>query len=255
MSQVSSDHPRGSAKIPAPSSERPAASKLSQPGWPEVVVGLVVFAVIAFGGGSQLGQLGLGPVANGLLFALWSGVAGLAGFAAAALPRLRSLGAFGVRRVSRRWLLIGVGGGLLAYLASMLAVGAYIVITGDTADPQAVYDEAGSGGVLSLVLSVVFVAVVTPLGEEFLFRGVVTNALLRYGPFVGVAGSAVIFALAHGGIGINGGINVVVPAAFVVGLITAEFFRRSGSVWPGVLVHVVYNAVGQVMSVLLAGAG
>jgi membrane protease YdiL (CAAX protease family) len=64
--------------------------------------------------------------------------------------------------------------------------------------------------------------------------GVVTNALLRYGPFIGVAGSALIFALFHG-------TNLVFPAALVAGLITGEVFRRSGSVWPAVVVHVVVD--------------
>jgi uncharacterized protein len=83
-------------------------------------------------------------------------------------------------------------------------------------------------------LGTVFIAVFSPLGEELLYRGIVTNALLRYGPFVGVVGSTVIFALMHG-------INTIFPAAVVAGLATAEVFRRSGSIWPGLVVHVVFN--------------
>jgi uncharacterized protein len=60
------------------------------------------------------------------------------------------------------------------------------------------------------------------------------NALLRYGSFVGVVGSTMIFSLGHG-------INIVFPVAVVGGLATAEIFRRSGSVWPAVIVHVVLN--------------
>lgn len=80
-----------------------------------------------------------------------------------------------------------------------------------------------------------------------LYRGVVTNALLRYGPFVGVVGSTLIFTLMHG-------VNNVFPAAVVVGLIAAEVFRRSGSVWPAVIVHVVVN-LPMVPAMVLAGAG
>jgi hypothetical protein len=43
--------------------------------------------------------------------------------------------------------------------------------------------ESG-GGVLPLILTFLFLAVLTPIGEKFLFR-VVANALLRYGPVVG----------------------------------------------------------------------
>ena len=246
MSYVSPDHSRESAKTPAASSERP--DRFSRPGWPEIAVGLVVLAVIAFGGGSQLGRLGLDPVVNGLIFTALSGVAGIAGFAAAALLRIRSLSAFGVRRTSWRWLLAGAGVGLLAWVLARLASVAYIGITGDTANVQDVYAGGASGGALSVVLSVVFIAIATPIGEELLFRGVVANVLLRYGPFIGVVSSAVIFALIHG-------INVALPTALVVGLITAEVFRRSGSIWPGVVVHAVNNAVGFVIALLLAGMG
>ncbi|WP_347242596.1 CPBP family intramembrane glutamic endopeptidase [Nostoc sp. FACHB-888] len=36
-------------------------------------------------------------------------------------------------------------------------------------------------------------------------------------------------------------VNNVFPAAVVAGLATAEAFRRSGSVWTAVIVHVVFN--------------
>ena len=248
MSQISSYQPWGSRKTPAASSGWPADNKVSRPGWPEIIVGLVVMAVIGFGGGSQLGRLGLDPVATGLVFTSLSGVAGIAGFAAAALLRIRSLSAFGVRRVSWRWMLIGVGAGLATFVLKSLAILAWIQITGgDSTNVQGMYAEGGSGGALSLVLATVFLGIVTPLGEELLFRGVVTNALLRYGPFVGVVGGSMIFALAHG-------INNVFPAAVVTGLIAAEVFRRSGSVWPAVVVHTVVN-LPTVPAMVLAGMG
>ncbi|WP_256091278.1 CPBP family intramembrane glutamic endopeptidase [Nostoc sp. KVJ20] len=97
------------------------------------------------------------------------------------------------------------------------------------------YAQGGSGGVLSLVLATVFFGFLTPLGEELLFRGVITTVLLRYSrPIIAVVGSTLIFAIAHG-------INIVFPAAVVAGLATGEIYRRSGSVWTAVVVHVVFN--------------
>lgn len=49
------------------------------------------------------------------------------------------------------------------------------------------------------------------------------------------------------------GINIVFPAAVVAGLATAEVFRRSGSVWPGVVVHAVFNLT-TIPVLVLAGA-
>lgn len=232
MPQVSSNRPQKSVKPPAASSAR--LNKVLRPGWPEIIVGLVTLAVVAIGGGVLLTQLRLSPVAFGLSLTALAVVAPLAAFAAAVLLRIRSLSAFGVRRVSWRWLLIGVGAGVVAFAVKGLVVIAFTAVTGNNSNPQTVYADGGSGGVLSLILATVFIGLLVPLSEELFFRGVLTNALLRYGPFVGVVGSTLIFALAHG-------INIVLPVAVVMGLIGAEMFRRSGSIWPGVIAHVIYN--------------
>ncbi|PSK96284.1 hypothetical protein CLV63_112167 [Murinocardiopsis flavida] len=219
---------------PHPQASTPTAPR---PGWPEIIVGLVaMFAattgLLAFG---PLG-LDLGPVSYGLVVASWSGVAGLAGFAAAALIRIRSWGAFSVRRTTWRWMLLGVLGGLLALVVKYVVVSAITALTDFGSDPQGMYYDAASGGVLPMLLTLLFLAVLTPIGEEFLFRGVITNALLRYGPVVGVVSGSVIFAVCHG-------INIVLPVAIIVGIIAAELMRRSGSIWPAVAVHAVNNMV------------
>lgn len=232
MSQIPPHHQQKSKNTLVASSSRP--NKVPRPGWPEIIVGFVVLAIVGYGIGSQIGRLGLDPVVSGLIFTSLSGIASIAGFVTAVLLRIRSWSAFGIHRVSWRWLLIGVGAGLVAFVLKSLAILVYIQITGDSTNTQTMYGQGGSGGILSLILATVFLGLVTPLGEELLFRGIVTNALLRYGSFIGVVGSTLIFALAHG-------INTVFPAALVVGLIAAEVFRRSGSVWPAVIVHVVVN--------------
>jgi hypothetical protein len=209
---------------------------------------MIVFIVVGYGVGSQLSRLGLDPVVYGLVFTALSGIAGIAGFAAAVLLRIRSLSPFGVRRVSRRWLMIGVGAGLVAFVVKGLAVLTYTAITGDSSTPQTIYAEGGSGGILSLILATIFLGLLTPLGEELFFRGVIANLLLRHGrPFFGVVGSALIFAFMHG-------INIVFPAVLVMGLVGAELLRRSGSVWPAVVVHVVFN-LPTVPALVFAGMG
>lgn len=232
MPRVSSNHLRESGKPPSASSAR--SSKTSRPGWPEIIVGLVVYLIVGFVGVSQFKRLGLDPAVHGLILTSWTGVATLIAFAVAARLRIRSLSAFGVRRTSVRWLLIGVGVGVVAFVLKTLAILAWIKVTGDTNNVQDVYVEGVRGRLPFLVLSLVFLTVFSPLGEELLYRGIVTNGLLRYGSFVSVVGSTVIFALMPG-------INTVFPAAVVAGLATAEIFRRSGSIWPGLVVHFVFN--------------
>lgn len=218
----------------------------ARPGWPEISVGLVGISIVGLGGGAALAQQGLNPVGLGLIFTALSGIGGLAGFFAAYLLRSRSWRFFGIRRATWGWLGIGAALGVVAFVAKGLAIFAYISFTGDTGTPQDIYLAGASGGIWTVVVATFLLSVVTPIGEEFLFRGVVTNALLRYGAIVGVVGGALIFALFHG-------VNVVFPAAFVGGVAAGEVFRRSGSVWPAVVVHSVVN-LPTIPVMVLAGA-
>ncbi|MFL4909817.1 CPBP family intramembrane glutamic endopeptidase [Streptomyces sp. MMS24-I2-30] len=77
------------------------------------------------------------------------------------------------------------------------------------------------------------------------FRGVVSTALTRYGAWVSVIGSTVVFALAHG-------INLALIPAIVVGAINGILLVRTKSVWPGVIVHAVNNGVSTIL-IALAG--
>lgn len=205
-----------------------------RPSWPEIVVGLLVLGVVGIWGGALIARLPIDPIAIGLIFTALSGIAGMAGFLAAFLLRIRFWAGFGVRATSVRWLMIGAGVGVIAFIIKSVAILAYISFTGDGTTPQDIYAKGASGGIWTVAAATFFLSVVTPIGEEFLFRGVITNALLRYGPFVGVFGGALLFAISHG-------INMVFPAAFVAGAAAGEVFRRSGSIWPAVMVHVVVN--------------
>lgn len=227
--------------VPPPSPR----ARLLRPGWPEIGVGLVSLAVLALGLNSLLQGLDLDPVVYGLSLTALAGVGGIAGFSAAVGLRIRDLGAFGVRRTTRRWILIAVGAGVVAFGLKTLGILAWTRLFGAGDNVQNPYAVGGSGGVVSLILATTFLTLLTPLGEELLFRGVVTTALLRYGPIIGVVGSTLVFAATHG-------FNTVFPAAVAVGLISAEIFRRSGSIWPAVVVHAVHN-LPTVPAMVLAG--
>ncbi|WP_051571061.1 CPBP family intramembrane glutamic endopeptidase [Cryptosporangium arvum] len=230
---------------------RPGTTRQVRPGWTEIVVGLVVLAVLAYGFPILLQWVGaddaMGPIAFGVILAAVSGVAGLIAFAVAVRVRVRDRSVFGVRRTTGRWVLVGVAGGLVALVVSRAITYAVLMLFGPAENVQQSYADAAGGGVLAATLSVVFLAVLTPIGEEFLFRGIVTTALLRYGAAIGVVGSAAVFAVMHG-------LNIVFITAFVVGIVAAELRRRSGSIWPGVVVHVVNNLVAQLLLVVLAVA-
>ena len=220
--------------MPKRLTEDPAHTISVHPGWPEILVGLIGIAIVGLAGGAALAQIGMDSVMLGLIFTAISGIGGLAGFFAAFLLRLRSWKSFGICRTTWRWIVMAAALGAVAFIAKGLAIFAYIALTGDSGTPQDIYAVGASGGMWTVIFATFFLSIVTPIGEEFLFRGVVTNALLRYGPLVGVFGGALIFAMFHG-------FNVVFPAAFVAGLVAGEAFRRSGSIWPAVVVHFVIN--------------
>jgi membrane protease YdiL (CAAX protease family) len=139
-----------------------------------------------------LGVAAPGSVAFSLLSLGLAGVAALGAFALAAVVRVRSLGAFGVRGTTRRWLLWGLGGGVLAWLVNRGIVVGYVLITGDTTNPQAALMPGVTGSALALAGTLLLGAVLVPIGEELLFRGVVTTALGRYGAWVAVLFSALV---------------------------------------------------------------
>ncbi|GAB2471914.1 hypothetical protein GCM10027063_10690 [Promicromonospora xylanilytica] len=224
-----------------------AVPRTERPGWPEIAVGIAAMAVVGLGLPILVsGQVDLAGPLGGALLACLSGIAGLAGFAAAAAVRRRSWQSFGLRRTSARWLWWGVAGGVLALLAKGLITPLFLQLTDAPTDTQAGYAAGASSGPWLLVLTAIGLVVLTPIGEELLFRGVVTTGLLRYGAVIATVGSAVVFALLHG-------INVVLPAALIVGIITAELRRRSDSVWPGVVVHAFNNSITVIAYALVPG--
>lgn len=221
------------------------APRRTPPGWPEIFAGAAAY-VIAIGVLAVTLPLVESRVASGIAGLFVSGVIGLVAFTIAVLIRSRSLGDFGIRRAPMSRILVGGALGIGAYLLGALAAVLYVVVTGDAQNIQDSYQAAAAGGGLALTLALIAGAVVTPLGEEAFFRGVLANGLLRrYRAWIGILLSAAIFAVAHG-------INPVLPVAFVVGVLTALLFRWSGSIWPGVALHAVNNATALLVPVIIA---
>lgn len=214
-----------------------ANSTPTTPGWPEIAVGLLTFLVMLFPVALIVGFIPAeNPVLQGIVGSTGGGVAGISGFAAAYFLRLRDLRAFGFHPVAGRWLLVAVCLGLVGYVLSLLIQYAYVMIGISTGDSQSILHAAARGGAVSFLLSLLGGAVLTPIGEEILFRGVIANALNRYGAWAGVGLSSVIFGLAHG-------VSVILPIAIMVGILSAILFRKSGSVWACIVLHGVYNGM------------
>jgi len=115
-----------------------------------------------------------------------------------------------------------------------------------------------SGTILHLLAG----AVVAPVSEEILFRGVATTAWARTnGPTVAIVRSAVLFAFAHvlllGGSDFGHAAPLVAVAA--LGRLPIAFalgwsYLRSGSIWAPIALHATFNAILIVVAELV-GAG
>lgn len=214
-----------------------------QPGWPEIVVGLLAYLVLLVPLALLFALLPQDqPVLLGVVGSTVGGLAGTGAFAAAVGWRIRALRPFGFKPAAKRWLVVAAGLGIVGYGLNLVIQSAYVALFGYD-DPQGILHAAARGGALPFIASFLGGAVFTPFGEEALFRGVVANALNRYGVWASVGLSSVVFGLAHG-------VSVILPVAIMVGVLSGILFRKTGSIWPCVMLHGVYNSMNSVASAL-----
>jgi membrane protease YdiL (CAAX protease family) len=210
-------------------------------GWIELLVGAVVYVAVQLGAAAvAVAALGRLPGAPGLL-----GISAASAFAAvvvAAVLRVRTPSAIGVRRVPPRTIALAVGLGIGVWLLSRVLIVVYITITGDHSDPQQSLTQFA--GIAAAFWVVLLGGLVVPLGEELLFRGVAYGSMRRYGPVVATIVSSLVFAVAHG-------FNVVFLAVLVLAVLNAVLYERTRSIWPCFVTHASFNLCSFVILLLL----
>ena len=103
----------------------------------------------------------------------------------------------------------------------------------------------GHRGLEALVLDIVAVAVLTPIAEELLFRGVFFGGVRQRVPFIPAAvATTAIFTLVHE--------PQAWPGVFVLGFGLALAYERTRSLWAPIAAHATVNGLPLV---LLATAG
>jgi CAAX protease family protein len=178
--------------------------------WATVEANLVQFAIIA---------------------AIVYGIAGLAGDRRTVLALRRPVAWLRAVRIGA-----GIGVGMLVLttlLGPLLQPGREQGITPDTWQPRHAAAYIANGLVI---------AVVAPIVEEITFRGLGYSLLLRYGRWAAIVLTGLAFGFAHG-------LVEAFPflAAFGMGL--AYLRSRVNSVFPGMIVHGLFNAVALTVAV------
>ena len=88
---------------------------------------------------------------------------------------------------------------------------------------------------LGLMLSVLYMAVLPGICEEFLFRGVLLSAFEAQGTRRAMVITSLLFMLMHGSL-------IGAPAEFILGMIIASLVICTDSVYAGLIYHTVHNA-------------
>ncbi|HYF76637.1 MAG TPA: type II CAAX endopeptidase family protein [Symbiobacteriaceae bacterium] len=91
----------------------------------------------------------------------------------------------------------------------------------------------------AVLMSLVFL-MVGP-GEEFIFRGYVLRNLEAYGPTIAAIVSSLLFAAIHAPFGRTSPLELT--ALFLHGYFFAVLAQRTNSIWPGAIIHGVYDAL------------
>ena len=149
-------------------------------------------------------------------------------------------GVFALRRPTswRTAIKIGIGVGIGIFVLSFL-LGPLLHpdreqgLTPDTWQPEHAAAYIANG---------IVVAVVAPIVEELTFRGLGYSLLARYGRWTAIIGTGLAFGLAHGLVD-----AFPILAAFGFGL--AYLRSRVDSVYPGMIVHGLFNAIALTVAV------
>jgi membrane protease YdiL (CAAX protease family) len=94
-------------------------------------------------------------------------------------------------------------------------------------------------------LNFVVIAVVAPIFEEVMYRGIGYGLLEPLGPGTAIVATGALFGLLHGYV-------YVLPIYVVYGVTLGWLRARTGSIYPGMLAHGATNATALVLTVTLA---
>jgi len=134
------------------------------------------------------------------------------------------------------WFPLAITGGAFATIWVWVGLLYALGIAPESNIPDNVYDF-----VIPVIMLGLLSVVAAPLAEEVFFRGFLFQGVAkRWGMWAGIGFSAFIFGLAHAGAPDSW---LLLPAIAAIGGIFAWGFAKSGSIYPSLFAHVIFNSV------------
>ena len=136
--------------------------------------------------------------------------------------------------------------GLSVAAVIVILVGAYVALALTNAgdEQNLTPEEWDPSRIGPYAASFVAVVLIGPVVEELLYRGAGIALLQPYGRWVAIAVTSLLFGVGHG--------LLLSLAAFIwFGLVVAFVRLRTGSIYPAILVHSAFNALGMTVPLFI----
>ena len=101
------------------------------------------------------------------------------------------------------------------------------------AEQQKQLGSLGLQNSLQSIIYVLSVAIITPIKEEILYRGILYRFFeKKYSFLIGIIISSFIFGILHGGFPVT---------AMIMGIVFAMLYKKTQSILPSIILHIVWN--------------
>ena len=133
---------------------------------------------------------------------------------------------------------------VLIYVFSLAYTGV-LSLLGDfdaTEEQGLVPDEWDSSRAAPFIAFFLAVTLLAPFVEELTYRGLGFSLFSPYGIVLAIVATGLLFGLAHG-------LLIGLPVLTFFGIVVAWLRAKTGSVYPGILLHAVFNGIALLVSV------
>lgn len=216
-----------------------------------LILGVIIFVAILFALGENLEMLQEPTITQVLMLTTLETIALTLGVYLFGMRRKHySWSVVGIRSTTWVWIILSIGITMIMIPIVSLITLLILFLSGQSMEnPQLDFLLPDGLTALNAIFMLLLVGFLAPFAEELLFRGVLYTFLReRWGIWVGVLVSSLIFGVMHGNLAVG-------VTGFLLGIVAALVFEYSKSLWPAVIVHVINNSlkVGLLYLLILFG--